>query len=103
MKLDSVKHIGIIGAGMIGDSLAVLGTGHGYRTTVLVRRPEMIPEYKKTYDEYFRQMIEQGLMPANQLAICEKYLKYTGDNNDLADCEVIFECVPEVIDLKYDI
>ena len=35
MKLDSVKHIGIIGAGMIGDSLAVLTTGHGYRTTAL--------------------------------------------------------------------
>jgi 3-hydroxybutyryl-CoA dehydrogenase len=103
MKLDSVNHIGVIGAGMIGDSLAVLGTGHGYRTTLVVRRPEMIPEYKKTYDEYFRQMIEQGLMPANQLAVCEKYLKYTTDYNDLADCEVIFECVPEVIDLKYEI
>ena len=33
MKLDSVNHIGIIGAGMIGNSLAVLATGHGYRTT----------------------------------------------------------------------
>ncbi|HLA80796.1 MAG TPA: 3-hydroxyacyl-CoA dehydrogenase NAD-binding domain-containing protein, partial [Thermoleophilia bacterium] len=101
--LDSVKHIGIIGAGMIGDSLAVLTTGHGYRTTVVARRAEMIPEYKKTYDEYFRQMMDQGLMPANQLGICEKYVKYSTDFSDLGDCEVIFECVPEVIDLKYEI
>ena len=63
MKLDSVKHIGIIGLGMIGDSLAVLTTGHGYRTACIARRAEMIPEYKKTYDGYFRQMIDQGLMP----------------------------------------
>ena len=103
VKLDTVTHIGIIGAGMIGDSLAVLTTGHGYRTTLVVRRPEMIPEYKRTYDEYFRQMIAQGLMPADQLAICEKYLSYSTTFADLADCEVIFECVPEVIDLKFEI
>ncbi len=103
MKLESVKHIGIIGAGMIGDSLAVLTTGHGYQTTLVVRRAEMIPEYKKTYDAYFRQMIDQGLMPEEQLAICEKYLTYSADYADLADCDVIFECVPEVIDLKHEI
>jgi len=103
MKFESVKHIGIIGAGMIGDSLAVLTTGHGYRTTLVVRRAEMIAEYKKTYDDYFRQMIDHGLMPQEQLAICERHLKYSTDYGDLADCDVIFECVPEVIDLKHEI
>jgi len=103
MKLDSVKHIGIIGLGMIGDSMAVLTTGHGYKTTCVARRAEMIPEYKKTYDNYFAQMIEQGLMPENQKSICEKYLKYTLDFNEIADCEIIFECVNEKLELKYDI
>ena len=103
MKLDSVKHIGIIGLGMIGDSMAVLTTGHGYKTTCVARRAEMIPEYKKTYDNYFRQMIDQGLMPENQTSICEKFLKYTLDFSDIADCEVIFECVNEKLELKYDI
>ena len=103
MKLDSVKHIGIIGLGMIGDSMAVLTTGHGYKTTCVARRAEMIPEYKKTYDNYFRQMIDKGLMPENQLSICEKYLKYTLDFSDIADCEVIFECVNEKLELKYEI
>ena len=103
MKLDNVKHIGIIGMGMIGDSLSVLTTGHGYKTTCVVRRPEMIPEYKKAYDNYFRQMIDQGLMPENQTGICEKYLKYTVDMADIADCEIIFECVTEKLELKYEI
>jgi len=103
MKMESVKHIGIIGLGMIGDSLAVLTTGHGYRTTGLARRAEMIPEYKQTYEGYFRQMIEQGLMPEEQLAICEKYLSYTTDPSALADCDVIFECVTENIGLKHEI
>ncbi len=103
MKLDTVKHIGIIGAGMIGDSLAVLCTGHGYRTTCLVRRAEMTSHYKRTYDNYFHQLIDHGLMPEEQLAICEKYLAYSTDYSDLADCEVVFECVTEVIDRKHEV
>ena len=103
MKLDNVKHIGIIGLGMIGDSMAVLTTGHGYKTTCVARRAEMIPEYKKTYDNYFRQMIDQGLMPENQTEICEKYLKYTIDLNEIADCEIIFECVTENLDIKREV
>ena len=55
MKLDSVKHIGIIGLGMIGDSLSVLTTGHGYRTTCLARNTDRIPVYKETYAMYFRR------------------------------------------------
>ena len=103
MKLDSVKHIALIGAGMIGDSMAVLTTGHGYKTTLLIRRQEMIPEYQKTYGNYFRQMIDQGLMPENQLSICEKYLTFTADYNEIADCEVIYECVNENLELKHQI
>ncbi len=103
MKLDSAKQIGIIGNGMIGDSLSVLTTGHGYKTVCLARNPDRIPVYKEAYDRYFRQMIDKGLMPENQLAICEKYLSYTLDISELKDCEVIFECVFEDIDLKYKI
>ena len=72
MKLNDVRHIGIIGMGMIGNSMAVLTTGHGYRTTCIDLLPEKIPEYKKIYEDYFRQLIEHGLMPENQLAICKK-------------------------------
>jgi UDP-N-acetyl-D-mannosaminuronate dehydrogenase len=74
-ELDSVKHIGIIGLGMIGDSLAVLTTGHGYRTTCLARNPDRIPLYKETYAMYFKQMIDRGLMPEKPKGNLRKYLK----------------------------
>ncbi len=83
MKLNNINHIGIIGLGMIGDSLSVLTTGHGCRTICLARNADRIPQYKKAYDTYFRQMINQGLMPDNQLSICEQYLEYTLDIADL--------------------
>ena len=103
MKHPNVNAIGIIGMGMIGDSLSVLTTGHGYKTVCAVRRPEMIPEYKKAYDNYFSMMTDKGLMPTNQREICEKYLSFTTDFEELKECELIFECVQENLELKYEI
>jgi 3-hydroxybutyryl-CoA dehydrogenase len=98
-----ITTIGIIGMGMIGDSMAVLTSGHGYKTVCVVRRPEMIPEYRATYENYFQQMIDRGLMPANQTEICAKYVTYTTSYDDLADCEIIYECVTENLELKHKI
>ncbi|MDR0818941.1 MAG: 3-hydroxyacyl-CoA dehydrogenase family protein [Oscillospiraceae bacterium] len=98
-----VTKIGIIGMGMIGDSMSVLTSGHGYETVCVVRRPEMIPEYKETYNNYFKQMIDQKLMPASQTEICAKYVTYTTNYDDLSECEIIFECVTENLELKHNI
>lgn len=103
MKHPGITKIGVIGMGMIGDSLSVLTTGHGYHTVCVVRRPEMIPVYKKAYDDYFSRMIAQGLMPANQREICERYLAFTTEIEALDECELIFECVQEDLGLKYEI
>ncbi len=103
MKLDNVKCIGVVGNGMIGDSMTVLTTGHGYRTISLARNAAKIPEYEKAYKSYFKQMADKGLMPPDQHDICKKYLTYTLDYKDLADCDIIFECVFEDLDLKHNI
>jgi 3-hydroxybutyryl-CoA dehydrogenase len=103
MKLEGVDRIGIVGAGMIGNSLAVLTTAHGYPTVCVDCRADMLPEFRKTYDDYFGQMIDQGLMPKKQLAICANYLTYSTDYGALADCDVIFECVTEVADVKHEV
>ena len=81
--------IGVIGNGMIGDSITVLTTGHGQKTLSLVRNKEKIPAYKQTFDGYYKQMMDHGLLDEEQFHICEKYLSYTDDYGDLKDCEVI--------------
>ena len=103
MKLDNVNCIGVIGNGMIGDSMTVLTTGHGYKTISVARNAAKIPEYKAVYKTYFQQMIDRELMPPEQHDICKKYLTYTLDYKDLADCDIIFECVLEDINLKHEI
>ena len=102
-KMPGVSTIGVIGNGMIGDSMTVLTTGHGYKTVSVVRDMAKVPAYKAKYDEYYRQMIDHGLLTEEQFHICEKYLTYTDDYADLADCEVIFECITENLDRKHEV
>ena len=54
MKMDSIKHIGIIGTGMMASSMAVLTTGHGYKTTVFARSSERAESCRAGMDGYYR-------------------------------------------------
>lgn len=92
------KKVAIIGKGMIGISLAVLFTGNGYPTVVLAKNSEVGLEKYRTY---YRDLIAQGLVTEPQAAACEKLLSFTEHYADLAEVEVVLECVTERLDVKY--
>lgn len=95
--------VGIIGCGMIGDSLSVLTTGHGLKTVCLIRNEQKIPSYRQKYDFYFGQMIEQQVLTEETAKLCSTYLSYTTDYDALKDCDVIFECVVEDLEVKHNV
>ena len=103
MKLDDVGHIGIIGTGMIATSMAVLTTGHGYKTTLLALNDELELESKKEYGRFFEEIIAYGLMTDDQAGICARYLNYTQEYDGLSDVDVIFESVVEDLDVKHSV
>ena len=103
MKLDNVKHIGVIGTGMIATSLAVLTTGHGYKTTLLALNDELELESRKEYQRFFDELISAGLVTTGQAGICARYLNYTQNYDELSDVDVVFESVVENVDVKHSV
>ncbi len=103
MKLDNVKHIGIIGTGMMATSLAVLTTGHGYKTTLFARSDERAERCKSGFQAFYQDLIKKGLVTPSQAAICSKYLNFAKVYDNLADADVVFECVVELTDVKHAI
>lgn len=94
------KKVAIIGKGMIGISLAVLFTGNGIPTIIYAKDPEIGLEKYRTY---YRDLIAQGLVTEKQAAACEKLLSFTQNYADLAEVEVVMECVCEKLDVKYSV
>jgi 3-hydroxybutyryl-CoA dehydrogenase len=103
MKMDDVHHIGIIGTGMMGTSLAVLTTGHGYKTTVLARSPQRAKSCKGEFDAFYKEIADKGLMTQEQVAICASYLHFAHTCEEMADVDVFFECVAEVPQTKHSV
>ena len=87
--------IGIIGQGMIGSSTAVLTTMHGMKTICYARNPAKIPGYRAEFDRMYQELIDHGVMSAEEAAICASYLRYETSYEGLAGCGVIFEAIAE--------
>lgn len=98
-----LQEIGIIGTGMIGTSLMVLTTGHGVKTTVLAVNDELAAASRKQFDKFYADLVTQGLMTAEQAAVCAEYLTYTTNYDDLCGAELVFECVVEKLDVKHEV
>lgn len=96
----NIEKVGIIGKGMIGISFAALFTGNGVRTVVLAKDEEI---GRHRYKEIYDYLIEKGLVTEEQYKTCEKLLSFTEEYADLADMEVIFECVAEDLKIKQDV
>lgn len=94
------RPVAIIGKGMIGISLAVLFTGNGIPTVVLAKNSGVGLEKYRTY---YRDLIVQGLVTEQQAAACERRLSFTEDYGDLAEAELVFECVTEQLEVKYEV
>lgn len=92
--------VAIIGKGMIGISLAVLFTGNGIPTIVLAKNSEAGLEKYRTY---YKDLIGQGLVTEKQAAACERRLSFTEDYAGLRDAEIVFECVTERLEVKYEV
>lgn len=103
MHLDNIKHIGIIGTGMIGTSMAVMLTGNGYKTTLFAVNDELQQKSIELYDSFYKDLIEKKLVTPAQAEACREYLSYTQEYDGIADCEVVFECVFENVEAKHGV
>jgi len=103
MKLSNVNHIGIIGTGMIGASMALLFTGNGYKTTLYAINDKEADAGRERYETYSNDLIANGLVTPEQIVNCKKLLGFTKDYADLADVDFIFECVVERLNIKHSV
>ena len=100
MALKSNNRVAIIGKGMIGLSYAVLFTGNGIPVKMFAKDEEIA---RQKYRETYAYLIEKGLVTEKQYDACKKLLEITHDYSQLADANVVFECVPENMEIKREV
>jgi 3-hydroxyacyl-CoA dehydrogenase len=103
MKLEQVKLIGVMGGGVMGGGIAQSCIVAGFPTRVRDISDEMVEKTRDTMiDGRFglHGSVERGKITQQQFDEAVARLSFTTQAEDLRDCDLIIEAVPENLDLK---
>lgn len=96
----SIKHVGIIGSGIMGSGIAEVAAKSGYQVTLRSRRQEsadaMVASLTKSLD---RQVSKGRLEEATRDEVLGR-VSAVADLGALAECDLVIESVVEDLDVK---
>ncbi len=106
MKFDDVRQIGVLGGGVMGGGIAQSYAIAGYPVTVRDITDEAI---QATRDAVFegkwgiKRGVERGKLAFDDALAAMERVRFTTRLEDLADCDIIIEAIPEKLDLKQQV
>lgn len=103
MNVDDIKLVGMMGGGVMGGGIAQTFAASGFRTLVRDLNDDLIEKTRQSMvDGRFglKGAVERGKMTQQQFDETMARLSFTTDVQDLRDCDLIVEAVPENMDLK---
>lgn len=105
-EIPTVQRVGVIGAGVMGASIAHLTSSVGIETVIKVRpRPGAIEQAWQTMLASYAREVETGRASPAEAEAGLARIRITDDYADLgrAGCEVVIESVPEDLAIKHEV
>lgn len=103
MKIDEVKKIGLLGGGVMGGGIAQVMAVAGFDVVVRDLSDEVLESTKDSIFESkwgMKRAVEVGKLPFDTCVEAMQRFTFTTDVNDLADCDIVIEAIPEKLELK---
>lgn len=101
---DTPDCVGVIGAGMMGVSIAHLNSRVGINTILKVRSESgSAVRGQASLDASFAHEVRQGRTPELEAEANKTRIRLTHDYADLSECDMTIECVPEQMQLKHSV
>ena len=95
-----MEQIAVYGAGAIGAGLATLLVGNSRSVVVLGNSESGLVRCRKTVEDNWNALIEQGYATEHNKCAAMKLLTLTADPAALAGCTFVFEAVKEDVSVK---
>jgi 3-hydroxybutyryl-CoA dehydrogenase len=103
----AIQHIGLLGGGVMGGGIAqVLASFGGYRVTIRDLTQQLLDDTRAEIVEGkwgVKRAVEKGKLGFDQAARAIELIDYTLKVEDLAQCDLIIEAVPEKLELKQSV
>lgn len=103
MKFEDVRHIGVLGGGVMGGGIAQIHAAAGFKVTVRDISDQIIEDTRQALIEGkwgVKRAVERGKMGFDAAVQVMDLVGYTTNVEDLKDCDLIIEAVPEDLEMK---
>jgi 3-hydroxybutyryl-CoA dehydrogenase len=96
----SIKTIGVVGAGTMGNGIAQVAAQAGYDVIMSDIEDRFVQSGLKNIDKFLAKSVEKGKITADAKAQVLAKIKGTTKIEDMKDADYVIEVVLEVMDLK---
>ncbi len=103
MKLEDVKVIGVVGAGVMGHGIAQVAARSGYEVILVDINEEVLKkalENIKSGPYGLQRLVEKGKMTKEEMERCMERIKTSTSYESLRNVDFLIEAVPENLELK---
>jgi 3-hydroxybutyryl-CoA dehydrogenase len=100
MNADDIRTVFIVGAGSMGQQIAMQCATHGYDVIVYDVKQQALDEGDRRVREFFDLRVEQEGLPRDEADAALGRIRYTLDPQEGAKADLVSESVPEIVALK---
>lgn len=91
----SIKKVGIIGAGQMGTGIAHVVALGGHDVAINDLKSEAVEESIRTIEKYMTRQAEKGIISESDKAAALGRIKFAPTFQDFADCDLVIEAATE--------
>jgi 3-hydroxybutyryl-CoA dehydrogenase len=95
-----IQHIGVIGAGQMGNGIAHVAAQCGLRVTMVDMKPEALEKALATIAKNMDRQVQKGTLSAEDKAKAESRIATSSQMDDLAGCDLVVEAATENEEIK---
>lgn len=98
-----IKKVGVVGCGLMGSGIAQVAAVAGYDTTVCEANRDLLAKGISVIEKGLERLVQKGAMTVAQRDQTRHRLVGTDRLQDLKDCDIVIEAIPENLELKREV
>ena len=99
----AIQNIAVLGAGQMGNGITQVAAAAGYNVTMIDIQQEYVDKGLATIERSLGKLVSKERMSQEDADATLARISLSTDRSDCADCDLVVEAVPEIVDLKTSI
>ena len=99
----AIQNIAVLGAGQMGNGITQVAAAAGYNVTMIDIEQAYVDNGLATIERSLGKLVSKERMTQEDADATLARISLSTDRADCADCDLVVEAVPEIVDLKTSI